>query len=149
MDRIPPLPLWVGHAGDGRDVAALLDRGIQAVVQLALEEEPLRLPRELVSLRFPLSDGGGNRLEVLRLALVATSSLIGMEVPTLVCCGLGLSRAPAVAAGALALLGGETHEARLIEVARHRRCDLSPALWRDVVAAVESASSSRVFREFL
>jgi hypothetical protein len=148
MDRIPPLPLWVGHAGDGRDVAALMDRGIEAVVQLALEEEPLRLPRELVFLRFPPTDLGGNRLAVLRLALVATASLIASEVATLVSCGLGLSRAPAVAAGALALIGGETPEVRLIEVARHRRCDVSPGLWRDVVAAVESASSSRDPREF-
>ncbi|HWE39555.1 MAG TPA: protein tyrosine phosphatase [Isosphaeraceae bacterium] len=143
MDRIPPFPLWVGHAGDGRDVVALFDRGIEAVVQVAVEEEPLRPSRELICLRFPLSDGTGNRAEVVRLALVATSSLLALGVPTLVCCGSGLSRAPALAAGSLAILDGETPESRLIELSRYRRCDVSPGFWGDVVGAVARTSPSR------
>jgi hypothetical protein len=60
MNQIPPYHLWIGHAGDGRDYRRLLDLGIRAVVQLAVEEPPLQPPRELIYLRFPLRDGADN-----------------------------------------------------------------------------------------
>src|SRR5688572_25242166 len=47
MNQILDLPLWLGHAGDGRDYRRLLDAGIQAIVQLAAEEPALSPPREL------------------------------------------------------------------------------------------------------
>ena len=62
VKRIEPYQLWLGHAGDGRDIARLVDTGIEAVVQLAAEELPIALPRELVKLRFPLLDGPVNTL---------------------------------------------------------------------------------------
>ncbi len=52
MHQIEPYFLCTGHAGDGRDFQALLARGIQALVQLAVEEPVVQLPREVVYLRF-------------------------------------------------------------------------------------------------
>ena len=50
--------IWIGHAGDLRDARAALAAGVEAVVELADSEPLATLPRELVRLRFPLSDGG-------------------------------------------------------------------------------------------
>jgi hypothetical protein len=42
MNKIPPHHLWIGHAGDGSDFQGLFDADIRAVVQLAIEEPPIR-----------------------------------------------------------------------------------------------------------
>ena len=38
----------------------VLDAGIEALVDLGLNERPVQLTRELIYCRFPLNDGGGN-----------------------------------------------------------------------------------------
>ena len=48
MRRIRDLPLWIGHAGDVRNTRLVLETGIRAVVDLAIEEPPAALARELV-----------------------------------------------------------------------------------------------------
>jgi hypothetical protein len=138
MDQILPYPLWVGHAGDGRDFRMLFDVGIRALVQVAIEEAPLQPPRELMYCRFPLIDGIDNQPEVLSLALATAAELIKNHVPTLVCCSAGMSRAPLVAAAGLNLAHGEPLEACLQEVAQHHRCDVSPGLWSEVRATLSS-----------
>jgi hypothetical protein len=95
MDQIPPHKLWIGHAGDSRNYSLLLESGIKAVVQVALEELPLQPPREFVYLRFPLSDGGCNPAELIGLAIIAVANLIQSRVPTLISCAAGMSRSPA------------------------------------------------------
>jgi hypothetical protein len=55
-------PLWIGHVGDVRDPRSLFSTGTLAVIDLALNEPPASLPRELVYCRFPLIDGAGNPL---------------------------------------------------------------------------------------
>jgi protein-tyrosine phosphatase len=99
--QITPFPVWVGHAGDGRAFRKLFDLGIRAVVQLAAEEPAIQTPRELVYFRFPLMDGTGNDLELLDLAIRSVASLIRKGILTLVCCGAGMSRSPAIVAAAL------------------------------------------------
>jgi hypothetical protein len=89
MNQISPHPLWIGHAGDGRDYRRMLDLGIRAVVQLAIEEAPLQPPRELLYLRFPLRDGADNPDCLLELAVGALESLLRRHVRTLACCGEG------------------------------------------------------------
>ena len=103
MIRIAPHPLWIGHGGEVYDFIHILEYGIEAVVELAFEEEPWPTRRELIACRFPLVDGTGNRPEVLTLAVRTVASLLASGVPTLVCCGSGLSRASAVCAAALSL----------------------------------------------
>src|SRR5947209_360850 len=104
MHQIRPHPLWVGHAGSGLDFQPVFDAGIEALIQLAAEEPPSLPPREVVCCRIPLVDGGGNREALLRLAVWTVAGLLRLRVPTLVYCGAGLSRAPAVAAAALSLI---------------------------------------------
>jgi protein-tyrosine phosphatase len=138
MRQIPPHALWLGHAGDGRDFRAILDARIQAVVQLAAEEEPLGLPRELMYCRFPLLDGAGNDEKLLHLAVTSVANLLESRIPTLVCCGGGMSRSPAIVAAALAVVFQEKLEQCLERIAAHHPSDVVPALWNDVKALVES-----------
>jgi protein-tyrosine phosphatase len=96
---------------------------------LAVEEPPLQLPRELVYLRFPLRDGADNPHDLLELAVGALASLIRHREPTLACCGAGMSRSPAVAAAALALITVESADEVLKRVWKGRPGDVSPGLW--------------------
>ena len=64
------------------------------------------------------------------------ATLLGRGVPTLVSCGGGVSRSPAVAAGALALLHGGDPGEWLRRLAEHHPSDVSPGLWQEVAAAV-------------
>jgi hypothetical protein len=132
VNQILPYTLWIGHAGDGRDYRRILDCGIKAVVYLAAEELPSELPREVISCRFPLLDGAGNEPDVLALAMQTTAALVKLRIPTLVCCGAGMSRAPAIAAAALALAYKEAPEEFLLRVADHHPADVSPGLWSEV-----------------
>jgi protein-tyrosine phosphatase len=129
MRQIPPYTLWLGHAGDGRDVKALLDTGIKAVVQLAAEEPPLQTPRELILCRFPLLDGPGNDPKVLYLATTTVANLLEKGVPVLVCCGGGMSRSPVIAALALAIVYQENPDECLKRVAEHHPADVAPGFW--------------------
>jgi hypothetical protein len=110
MHEIRPYPLWLGHVGDARDLRGVLDRGITVLVDLAINEPPVTLTHELAYCRFPLVDGAGNAPWLLRIAIETTRALIAQRVPTLVFCSGGLSRSPAIAAAALALVESRTVE---------------------------------------
>lgn len=132
MNQITPYPLWIGHAGDGRAFQKLFDEGIKAIVQLALEEPPLNPPRELIYLRFPLLDGGGNSHTMLRLAVSNVAELTRQTTPTLVCCGAGMSRSPAIAAAALSMVESVSIEKCLERVIQMHPADVSTAFWAQV-----------------
>ncbi len=38
MNQVESLPLWLGHAGEGRDFRRIFDAGIEALVHLAVED---------------------------------------------------------------------------------------------------------------
>ncbi len=134
MDQIAPHRLWVGHAGEERDFRALFAAGLKAVVEVAVEVPPSPTPRELIACRFPLIDGPGNDPEVLEMALRMVAALVKAQVPTLICCDGGVSRAPALAAAGLALAHGEPPWNCLQRVVARHRCDVSPGLWNEVTA---------------
>jgi protein-tyrosine phosphatase len=137
MHQVTPHLLWLGHARDVRNVAALYDSKIEAVVQLAAEEPTVELPRDLVSLRIPLHDGTGNLPTMLRLAVESIATLVRDRRPTLVACGFGLSRSPAVACFGL-VLAEQASPAKCLEVV-HRavKTDISPGLWKDLIEIFE------------
>jgi hypothetical protein len=130
MRRIDPYALWIGTARDARDVKSVLDAGIEAVVDLAIEEPPARLTREQAYLRFPLTDSDGNASWLLRAAVRAVAELIQSRVPTLVACGAGMSRSPAVVAAAVARLGAKPISAVLSDLPGP--IDVSPGLLREL-----------------
>ena len=138
MNQIQPFPLWVGHAGDGSDFRRLCDVGIKALVLVAEEEPPAPVPRDMICCRFPLVDGPGNEPEVLYLALQTLVTLLQRRVPTLVCCSGGVSRAPALTAAALALVGAQTPAECLERVVQHHPSDVTPGFWNEVTAVLAS-----------
>jgi hypothetical protein len=134
MNQIKPHPVWIGHGGEGHDFGHIFDAGIEAVVELAIEEPSFPTRRDLISCHVPLLDGAGNRPELLALAVRTVASLLAAEIPTLVCCASGESRSLAIVAAALALIHHEPPEDWLRRVALHHPSDVSPGLWNDVSA---------------
>jgi protein-tyrosine phosphatase len=132
--RVEDYSLWVGHAGDVADPRALVAQGIRAVIDLALNESPVALPRELVSCRFPLVDGPGNPPWVLRAAVETVAALLRAGTPTLVCCSAGMSRSPCIAAAAIARVRGCSTAEGLMLVLRSGPADVSPGLWAEIQA---------------
>jgi hypothetical protein len=123
MRHIPHYSLWLGHAGDARDKHELLRIGVEAVVDLAVEEPPAVAGHETVYCRFPLIDGTENLRE---------------KVPTLVSCSAGMSRAPAIAAAALVKLGRPDLQDALLYLAGFGPFDVSAGLLQDVVNVTRS-----------
>ena len=60
------------------------------------------------------------------------ANLIEKKVPTLVVCGAGQSRSPAIAAAAIAVVFRKPADECLKEVAEHFPADVAPALWDEV-----------------
>jgi hypothetical protein len=136
MRLVSPYLLWLGHVGDVRDLRSVLAADIAALVDLAINEPPATITRELIYCRFPLVDGEGNAPWLVRAAIEATAGLLRTQTPTLVYCASGMSRSPAIASAAIAILTNRSPEECLLEVVHGGPRDLSPALWRDVCAAV-------------
>jgi hypothetical protein len=137
LRQISGHPIWIGHAGDIRNPSAVLDAGIMAVVDLALNESPARLPRELIYCRFPLVDGSGNPRWLLRTAVETVACLLRSDTPTLVCCAAGMSRSPAVAGAAIALVRGCSLAEGLVAALQGGSGDVSPKLWAEIQASLE------------
>lgn len=137
MIQIQPFPLWLGHADDCREFGRLGDAGIEAVVQLAAEEPQASLPRHMVLCRIPLHDGAGNSTTWLRLAVEVVAKLLTDQIPTLVCCSVGASRSPAIAACALAIVQKKRPTECLQMVHSFGPTDVSPGLWRDLLDLYE------------
>jgi protein-tyrosine phosphatase len=89
-------------------VTGVLGLGVTAVIDLAIEEPPIQFPRDIAYCRFPLIDGSGNQPAILRAAIETTATFIASGTPTLVACGAGMSRSPAIVAAAMATLEGGT-----------------------------------------
>lgn len=136
MRQIAGRQLWIGNAGDLREPRPLLAAGIEAVVELADNEQFANLPRDLLRFRFPLSDGGANEDWLLRLAVSSVAALLKATVPTLVCCSCGLNRSVCVAAAAISIVDGKPFEEILLEVAKAGPADVSPGLLAQFQAAL-------------
>ncbi|AMV24389.1 hypothetical protein VT84_08330 [Gemmata sp. SH-PL17] len=136
MRQISGYPLWVGSVADIRDLRGVLSAGIEAVVDLALNEPVATVTRELVYCRFPLVDGAGNPHWVLRAAVEAVAGFVRAGVPTLVFCGAGMSRSPTIAAAALSVASNRMPGECLELVTGTGPHDVSAGLWNDVIAAL-------------
>ena len=121
-----------------REPRPVLAAGVEAIVELADNEQFAALPRELVRFRFPLSDGGGNSDWLLRLAIHSVAALLRAGVPTLVCCSCGLNRSVCVVAAGLAASEGRPFDEMLLEVAKSGPADVSPGLVVQFQAAMRN-----------
>ncbi|HEY8505971.1 MAG TPA: hypothetical protein VIL46_15405 [Gemmataceae bacterium] len=138
MRQLEPYPLWIGNSTEARDIRRILAAGIGAIIDLALSEPPIAVTREVVYCRFPLVDGVGNPPWLVRVAVETTASLIRAKVPTLSCCGAGMSRSPAVTAAALALAERRDPAECLELIAGLGGMDVSPGFWREVLGVMEA-----------
>jgi hypothetical protein len=132
LREVIPDKLWIGNAADARNVTDVLGRGIVAIVDLAIEERPIQFPREVVYCRFPLIDGSGNQPAILRTAIETTATFIALGTPTLVACGAGMSRSPAIVAAAMAKTGRITLVDALEKLTAGQPHDVSPSLLAEI-----------------
>ena len=131
MREIRSNRLWIGNARDARDLKCIFEHEIRAVVDLAYEEPPARLGREIVYCRVPLIDGAENPPDLLRFAIRTVTNLVRSQIPTLVACSLGMSRSPIISFAALAMVEGRPIRETLLD-ANLESLDLMPGLWEDV-----------------
>ena len=139
MNELKAGMLWIGNAIDARNPRKLLDAGIGAVVDLAYEESPAQLPRQMTYCRFPLNDGGGNDPRLVIQALQTTLRLLQNKIPTLIACSAGMSRSPTMAAFAMAGFASEDPEKCLLEIGKIRSLELKSQLWGEVLEAYRAS----------
>jgi len=132
MRSIIPDLLWIGNALEARDVRSVVSLDVRAVIDLADSEPSIQYPRELVYCRLPLNDGLSNDSATVRVAVYATVEFIKAQVPTLVTCTGGMSRSPAIAAAAIALVERINPDEALLRVVSAGPHDVSPALWSSI-----------------
>jgi protein-tyrosine phosphatase len=109
-----------------------MQAGVLAVIDLAGEQVMPTLPRSLIYCRFPILDGQQSSRVILYSAIETLVPLLKKEIPTLVYCGAGMSRSPAVIAGALSLFQGGDPNDQLRQIVLGHPHDVSPQLWQDV-----------------
>ena len=129
MIEIRSQKLWIGNAIEIRDMQLIANSKVAAIVDLALEEKPAQPPRHLSYLRFPLSDSNANDILTLALSVNTICQLVENEVPTVVACSAGLSRAPTVTAFALAKHLGDDPSTVVQRVAKMKQLDINPLFW--------------------
>ena len=132
MRQIKPYRIWVGNIVDARDLRAILDQRIQVIVDLAANELPSTITRDLAYIRCPLLDASGNPQWQVRMAVEAVWRLLQANVPTLVYCSAGMSRTPAIVAAAIALESQRPLADCLQEITANVPHDVSAGLIADV-----------------
>ena len=133
--------LRIGNALEARDLSGVLNAGIEAVVDLAIEEPPISATREIICCRIPIVDGAGNSHARMSLAVRTILHLIRSGTPALVACSAGISRSPIFVAAALSRANSNTIQESLNQVAAAGPCHVSPALFADVVQCVDELSA--------
>ena len=138
MHKIHPNLLWIGHALDVREPRGLFDVGVSAVVDVAYEELPAQIPRQLIYCRFPLNDGGGNNPDTLLQTLRTATDLLWSGTRTLIACSAGMSRSPTIAAFALAYHLSVEPDDVIARIAEAKSLELKSELWANVRTAYNS-----------
>jgi len=139
MRKIEPYFLWVGSIVDGWNLRELHNAGIRAIVDLASNEAPIKLTRDLIYCRFPIVDGLGNDRTTLRMAVDTLAELVQADIPTLVFCSAGMSRSPLIAAAAIAKLTGRPLVDCLSEITIGHAHDVGGSLICDLQEALAHA----------
>jgi protein-tyrosine phosphatase len=141
MRAVPGHSIWMGHAGDGRNLASIHEMGIRMLVDLAADEKPPAITRDLIFCRFPLVDASGNPPALLALAVSTVADGLKWQLPTLIFCSAGMSRTPAVLACAMARFQQKPPAECLSILLAGLPSDVSPGLWQELVQhTVESRS---------
>ena len=110
----------------------LYDKRIAAVVDLAVNELPAQLARDMIYCRIPLNDGDGNANAIIVMAIRCVVTLIENDIRTVVACSAGMSRSPAISAAAMAIITFTPPDDCLTAIASIGPHDVSPILWSRV-----------------
>jgi protein-tyrosine phosphatase len=129
--------LLVGDAISARNLKLIYEYEIAAVVDLAANELPATLGRDIVYCRFPLHDDESNSDELLLAAIETVRSLLLGGFRTLVACSAGMSRSPIIAAAAISKFTGKPFQECLLEMIENIPHDVSPSLLASVVHVCE------------
>ncbi len=132
MRAIIPEVLWIGHAGDARDLKKIMAMGIELLIDLAIEEASVVLPRDVAYCRFPIHDGDSDSPEMLISAIDTVARFARANRRTLVACSAGMSRSPAIAAAVISRLNKIPLDEAIQLVATTGPFDISPRLWADL-----------------
>ena len=114
---------------DARDLRLLYDNRIAAVVDLAVNEPSAQLARDRIYCRIPIIDGDGNSNAIIETAVRCVVTLIEKELRTLIACSACMSRSPAIAAAAIALVTKQLPDDCLTAIIPGAPHDVSPTLW--------------------
>lgn len=117
---------------DARDLRLIYDTGIRAVIDLAINEPPAQLGREIIYCRFPINDGDGNPDWLVSVAIGTVVKMIRNNMRTLVACSAGMSRAPTIAAASISLLTNRDPDNCLRDIIANAPNDVSPILWTHI-----------------
>jgi len=124
--------LYIGDAICARDLKLIYAHEFEAVVDLAANEPPAKLGRDITYCRFPLSDDGSNDDRSIEVAIITLKTLLERNYRTLVACSAGMSRSPLISAAALSRFTGETFENCLRQITDGVPHDISPTLFNSV-----------------
>lgn len=117
---------------DARDLKSIYDQQIRAVVDLAINEPPAQLGREIIYCRFPLNDGDVSNDGLIAITVRTVAAMIQNNTRTIVACSAGMSRAPTIAAASIALLTGRDPDECLLDLISNAPNDVSPILWAQI-----------------
>ena len=137
MRKLPTYRIWLGNALDAANLRGVLDLGVELIVDLAANEIPPKIMRDLTYCRIPLHDSLGNSEWQLRLAIDTVRLAIAKNVPTLVCCSAGMSRTPVIAAAAIALQTQQDFRHTLEDLVAGVPHDVSAAFVTDILALIK------------
>jgi hypothetical protein len=124
--------LFLGNAQDARDLRLLNANRIAAVVDVAVNEPPAMLAREMIYVRIPMLDGDGCGASAMELAIHCIVKLLEIDVRTMVACSAAMSRSPAIASAAIAVVTHRPLDECLRELTAGAPHDVSAALWSRV-----------------
>ena len=130
--EISPDLLFIGNAMDARDLQQLYEHRITAVVDLAANEPPAQLNREMLYCRIPIIDGDGNSHEIIEIAVRCVVTLFEKEFRTLIACRRWHESFACNCRVGIAIVTKQPPGDCLTAIISGLSHDVSPALWSAV-----------------
>jgi len=131
MNKIRP-NLYVGNMQDAKVAQPLTDAGITAILNVSYEnDDPVYFVKQMRYIKIGLADSSENTKYMRDLAINALVALLNEGETVLVHCSAGVSRAPFVAAQALAKIENKDPDLMLQEIRNERTIVIKGALWLD------------------
>lgn len=136
MIRIANTNIHLGTAADLRDIRSVLNAGVTAIIDLAIEEPLPTIPRVTNYCRFVITDDGENDPGIIQTAIQTAFGFLSNGQTIAICCNAGLNRSPAIAAAVVSKINQCEPADALKLVGKTKHIDVNPALWRQIVSLI-------------